>query len=107
VLVRERDDEPRLRALDRAENGRRVAPGDELAADGGDRQRDEVGRADDVEPERRLGGLVRLAVGFGLVAEQPPTRGEAEGIDLDGARTADGASARPRYVRSLRGRSAR
>jgi hypothetical protein len=102
VLVREGDDEPRVLSLDRSQGGRRLSAGDELAVDRDDRERDEVGRADDVEPDRRPGRL-----GVGVAVQQPPTGGEAVGVRLDGARTATGAAARTRYDRSPRDRNAR
>ena len=87
VLVGEGDDQARVLALNRTERGRRVAAGDELAADRRDGERDEIGRADDVDVHRRLGRR-----GFGLAGrrEQTPAGGEAERVRLD-----DGTTLRP------------
>jgi hypothetical protein len=98
VLVREGDDQACLLALDRTERGRSVAAGDELARDCRDRERDEIGWADDVDVYRRLG----RCLGLTRRREQAPAGGKPQRVGLDDRAAAlPGSCARARYDRFL------
>ena len=97
VLIGVRDHEARLTPLDRAQGRRRATAGAKLAADGFHRERNEVGRADEVDPH----GIRHLAAAPGGRLQQPPAGGEAKRLHRDGS-APSGALTPARHRRPVR-----